>query len=90
MTVEQEIGLMVELNGKWFYKAPGTKTIDLMSAFFDKKIDAPCDMTMKIFATPADGLNVDDGSNDWLVNYRAVLEQAPQLRIRYDVPGIVG
>ena len=28
MTVEQEIGLMVELHGKWFYKAPHVKTID--------------------------------------------------------------
>ncbi|MBQ7850758.1 MAG: hypothetical protein IJ343_13620 [Clostridia bacterium] len=90
MTVEQEIGLMVELNGKWFYKAPGTKTIDMMSAFFDKKIDAPCDMTMKIFAPPADGVNVNDGSVDWDINYRAVLEKAPEMRIRYEVPGIVG
>ena len=90
MTVEQEIGLMVELNGKWFYKAPGTKTIDMMSAFFDKKIDAPCEMTMKIFAPPADGVNVNDGSVDWDINYRAVLEKAPEMRIRYEVPGIVG
>ena len=28
MTVEQNIALMVELNGRWFYKAPGVKTID--------------------------------------------------------------
>ena len=90
MTVEQEIGLMVELNGKWFYKAPGTKTIDMMSAFFDKKIDAPCDLTMKIFAPPADGVNVNDGSVDWDINYRTVLEKAPEMRIRYEVPGIVG
>ena len=90
MTVEQEIGLMVELNGKWFYKAPGTKTIDMMSAFFDKKIDAPCTLTMKIFAPHADGVNVNDGRVDWDINYRAVLEKAPEMRIRYEVPGIVG
>ena len=90
MTVEQEIGLMVEMNGKWFYKAPGTKTIDMMSAFFDKPLDGPCDLTMKIFAPPADGVNVNDGSVDWDINYRAVLEKAPELRIRYEVPGIVG
>ncbi|MDD6049725.1 MAG: hypothetical protein PUC00_00395 [Clostridiales bacterium] len=89
MTVKQEIGLMVEINGCWFYKAPGTKTIDLMSAFFDKPIDAPCTLTMKLFAPPADGLNVDDGSEDWAVNYRATLTEAPQMRIRYEVPGVV-
>ncbi|MBQ2954299.1 MAG: hypothetical protein IJE07_12280 [Clostridia bacterium] len=90
MTVEQEIGLMVELNGKWFYKAPKTKTIDLMSAFFGKSIDAPCEMTLRVFAPPADGVNVNDGSVDWDVNYRAVLQEAPKMRIRYEVPGIVG
>lgn len=89
MTVAQEIGLMVELNGRWFYKAPGTKTIDLMSAFFDKPIDAPCTLTMKLFAPPADGLNVDDGSADWAVNYRVPLNEGPELRIRYEVPGKV-
>ena len=90
MTVSQEIGLMVELNGRWFYKAPGTKTIDLMSAFFDKPLDGPCTLTMKLFAPPADGLNVDDGSEDWAVNYRATLTEAPQMRIRCEVPGTVG
>ena len=89
MTVEQSIGLMVELNGRWFYKAPGTKTIDLMSAFFDKPLSGPCDMTLKVFAPPADGLNPDDGSADWAVNYRAVLEKAPEMRIRYVPVGIV-
>lgn len=90
MTVEQPIGLMVELNGTWFYKAPHVKTIDLMSAFFDKPLEAPTTMTLKLFAPPADGLNVDDGHEDWMTNYRAVLEEAPKMRIRYDVPGVVG
>ena len=89
MTVDQEIGLMVEINGRWFYKAPGTKTIDLMSAFFDKPLDAPCTLTMKLFAPPVDGLNVDDGSEDWAVNYRVTLTEAPKMRIRYEVPGVV-
>ena len=90
MTVEQKIGLMVELNGRWFYKAPGTKTIDLMSAFFDKPLDGPTTLTMKVFAPPADGLNVDDGSADWAINYRTTLEKAPEMRIRYEPVGIVG
>ncbi len=90
MTVEQKIGLMVELNGKWFYKAPETKTIDLMSAFFEKPLTGPCKMTMKVFAPPVDGINVDDGSEDWQINYRTVLQEAPKLRIRYVAPGVVG
>ena len=90
MTVEQEIGLMVELNGRWFYKAPGTKTIDMMSAFFDKPLSGPTTLTMKVFAPPADGLNVDDGSVDWDINYRATLNEEPKMRIRYVVPGVVG
>ena len=90
MTVEQNIGLMVELNGRWFYKAPGVKTIDMMSAFFDKPLDGPCTLTMKVFAPPADGLNVNDGSVDWDINYRTTLEEAPKMRIRYEAPGVVG
>lgn len=90
MTVEQEIGLMVELNGRWFYKAPGTKTIDLMSAFFDKPLDGPCTLTLRLFAPPADGLNQDDGSADWATNYRATLDKAPEMRIRYQPVGVVG
>lgn len=90
MTVEQDIGLMAELNGRWFYKAPGTKTIDLMSAFFDKPLDAPRTLTLRLFAPPADGLNHDDGSADWATNYRTTLEKAPELRIRYQPVGTVG
>ena len=90
MTVEQDIGLMAELNGRWFYKAPGTKTVDMMSAFFDKPLSGPRVLTLRLFAPPAGGVNVDDGSADWTVNYRATLEAPPQLRIRYRVPGIVG
>lgn len=90
MTVAQDIGLMVELNGRWFYKAPGTRTIDMMSAFFDRPLDGPATLTLRLFAPPADGVNVDDGSADWAENYRATLLEAPKLRIRYEVPGTVG
>ena len=89
MTVEQEIGLMVELNGRWFYKAPGVRTIDMMSAFFHKPLSGPATLTLRVFAPPADGLNVDDGNPDWLFNYRTVLEKAPEMRIRYEAPGQV-
>ncbi len=90
MTVEQDIGLMAELNGRWFYKAPGTKTVDMMSAFFDKPLEGPATLTLRMFAPPAGGVNVDDGSADWTTNYRATLNAPPQMRIRYRVPGVVG
>ena len=89
MTVEQEIGLMVELNGRWFYKAPGAKTIDMMSAFFHTPLDGPTTLVMKIFAPPADGINPEDGHEDWMTNYRVTLAEAPKMRIRYQVPGAV-
>ncbi len=90
LTLNQPIGLMVELNGKWFYKAPDVTTIDMISAFFDKPLTGPQTLMMKIFAPPADGLNVDDGSEDWAFNYRIQLTEEPQMRIRYQVPGLVG
>ncbi len=89
MTVEQDIGLMVALNGRWFYKAPQVKTIDLMPAFFDKPLQGPTELALTLFAPPADGENVDDGHTDWQTNAYAVLEQPPKLRIRYEVPGAV-
>ena len=90
LTLEQPVALMVELNGKWFYKAAHVKTIDLMSAFFDKPLDGPKTLMMKLFAPPADGVNVDDGNADWAMNYRVTLEMAPEMRIRYEAPGVVG
>ena len=47
-------------------------------------------MTLRLFAPPADGMNPDDGGEDWLTNYRATLNEAPEMRIRYEVPGVVG
>ncbi len=90
MTVAQEIGLMVELNGRWFYKAPQVKTIDLMSAFFYAPLNGPTTLTLKLFAPPTSGLNPENGLEDWAVNYRATLNEPPKMRIRYEVPGLVG
>ena len=89
ITVAQPIGLMMELNGRWFYKAPGTKTVDLMSAFFDKPLAGPAVLTLRLFAPPAEGVNPETGREDWLTDYRAALNEAPQFRIRYEVPGEV-
>ena len=80
---------MMELNGRWFYKAPGTKCVDLMEAFFDKPLNGPADMTLKFFATPADGVNVNDGSEGWDINYYAAMTKMPKLRVRYEPVSIV-
>ena len=73
--------LMLELNGRWFYKAPDTKYIDLMPAFYEKPIDGGCDMMLKIFAPPASGEN-DLSLEDGMFNYYYVLERLPEIRIR--------
>lgn len=82
--------LMIEFGGRWFYKAPGVKTIDFMSLFFEKELDGPAVIPMRIFATPADGVNPQTGAEDWDRNYYAEISRAPEMRIRYEVPGRVG
>ena len=61
-----------------------------MSAFFDAPLDTPADLTLNLFAPPADGVNVEDGHADWMTNYYTTLQEAPKMRIRYEVPGVVG
>ncbi|MBD5534201.1 MAG: hypothetical protein HDQ99_00725 [Lachnospiraceae bacterium] len=90
ITVEDKIALMIEINGHWFYKAPDVKTIDLMSAFFKDKLDGSKQLKVKLFATPADGENHDDGREDWNYNYYTEMKNPPEFRIRYEVPGKVG
>lgn len=89
VTLEKELSLMMEFNGKWFYKAAGVETIDLMPVFFKK--DAVCSgkLPIRIFATPVDGENHEDGNKDWDINYRTTMKKAPVFRIRYAQPGKV-
>ena len=78
---EDDSNLMIELNGRWFYKSPEARVIDLMPAFFHKPIDGAADMYLRIFAPPASGendLSVPDGMN----NYYYTLEKLPEVRIR--------
>ncbi len=86
---EEDLSLMIELNGRWFYKAPGTKTVDLMEAFFEKPLKGPADLKLNFFATPADGVNIDDGSDDWAENCYTVMTQLPKLRLRYEPVSVV-
>ena len=74
---------MIEINGKWFYRSPEAKTIDLMGAFFEKPLDGSCDMTLKIFAPPAEGVNDTTQGDDWAENYYFTMETPPEIRIEY-------
>lgn len=90
VTLQKDLALMMELNGKWFYKAPGVEVIDLMPAFFTKPLDGATKLNFKIFATPVDGENHDDGREDWATNNYSTMSKEPEFRIRYEVPGVVG
>ena len=47
-----DMNLMIELNGHWFYKAPGVKCVDMMSAFFKKAAwTEQTDMTLENICT---------------------------------------
>lgn len=79
-----DLNLMMELNGRWFYKAPGVKCIDMMSAFFEKPLSGPCDMTLKLFAPPASGENDPSQGEDWQTNYYTELKKLPTVRLRFE------
>lgn len=80
----KDLNLMMELNGHWFYKAPGVKTIDLMSAFFENPLTSACDLNLKLFAPPATGENDSSQGSDWVENYYTVIKKMPQLRLRFE------
>lgn len=79
-----DLNLMMELNGRWFYKACGVKMIDFMPAFFEKPLESACDMTFKIFAPPASGENDPSQGADWKENYYTTIKKLPDLRLRYE------
>lgn len=81
---ETDLNLMMEINGKWFYKAPGVKTIDMMSAFFETPLSGKTEMTLKLFAPPATGKNDPSQGDDWAINYYTTITKMPELRIRYE------
>lgn len=88
MTFEKELALMIDFGGKWFYKASGVETIDFMPYFYENGFVS--NVEMHIFSTPAMGENVDDGHEDWSVNYYSAMNSEPDIRIRYETPGRVG
>lgn len=81
----KDMNLLMELNGRWFYKKPGVSFVDFMPAFWEKPIEGGT-LQLNLFAPPPTGENVDDGHEDWRINYRTVLPALPRIRIRYDAP----
>ena len=79
----ESANLMLEFNGRWFYKAPGTKFIDLMPALFENPIKGKTNVELKIFAPPADGKNDPSQGKDWMINYYYQLKTLPRIRIEY-------
>ena len=87
MELPVDMNLMIEVNGRWFYKKPGVQIIDVMSAFFAKDsipVKPGEEVSVVIFAPPADGENPDTGKTDWAVNYRTEMKVLPKFRIRYE------
>lgn len=78
-----DANLMMEINGEWFYKAPGVKCIDLSSAFFTKKVEPGTTLTLKFFAPPASGENDPSQGDDWQINYYYTMPKLPYIRIKY-------
>ncbi len=79
LVFSDETNLMIEINGRWFYRSPSLKTIDLMPAFYDKT-KVPADTAINIFAPPASGEN-DLSAEDGLFNSYTVIEKLPEIRI---------
>ena len=80
----KDLNLVMEINGKWFYKAPGVSYVDFMPAFYGKHIDGPKSIKLNIFAPPATGENDPSQGDDWQMNYYATISELPSIRLRYE------
>lgn len=81
---EEELNLMIEVRGRWFYKAAGTERIDLMPAFFESPLEQAQKVQLRMFAPPVSGENDVTQGEDWAENYYCTMRQLPKLRIRYE------
>jgi len=80
----EKLNAMMEINGRWFYKKPGVKSIDLAPAFFNNKLSGKKTLNFKLFAPPASGENDPSQGADWKINYYHTLNAMPEFRIRYE------
>ena len=98
VTFDEEVSLMIECLGRWFYKASGVKTIDMMSIFYEAKREGKLEELSKeigsavlnIFVTPKDGVNPKTGDADEYINYYDIINTCPEIRIRYEACDHVG
>jgi hypothetical protein len=81
---EDTYNLIMELNGKWFYKSPKARTIDLMPAFYEHPLTAPAVLNLNIFAPPASGENDISHGKDWQINYYTRIDALPAIRLRFE------
>ena len=84
LTFDEEVNLMIDVNGRWYYKAPETKTIDVMPSFWHDTWNAGDKVTITMFAPPATGENDASQGDDWAENYYQTITRLPKLRIRYE------
>ena len=92
IVLPEEANLMLQVNGRWFYKAPGVRVIDAMPAFFgpDARPFTPGEeLQVLLLAPPSEGENPETEAEDWAVNYRTVLSELPKFRIRYSPVAVV-
>ncbi len=80
----KDLNLMLELDGWWFYKAPGTKCVDLMSYFFEHKISQPVVLPLRFFAPPADGMNPKAADGTYKESCVTVLPALPEIRLEFE------
>ncbi|GHV33618.1 hypothetical protein FACS18949_08040 [Clostridia bacterium] len=72
------LNLMLEINGRWFYKSPGVSCVDLIYAFFEKPLGGAETLRLNIFAPPASGEN-----HGYAINHFETVTNEPTVRIRY-------
>ncbi len=80
---EQDLNVVMEINGHWFCKKPGVHTVDLMNAFYKKPLKGAAELTFKMFTPPATGENNPLQGDDWAINDYTVVTSLPRFRIRY-------
>ena len=88
VSCEKDANLIIEVNGKWFYKSAGVEVVNLMPAFFEENVTGS-EIKLRFFAPPADGENIDDGHPDWKERYRYVMKELPKLRLRFKPAAVV-
>ncbi len=89
VVLQKDLCLMMEFGGRWFYKKCGVERIDLMPLFFDRPLSGKSDIPLRIFATPPDGVNEENGRDDWRTDQYYTMESAPQFRICYETPQMI-